>query len=180
MNKIKFNSTEVEILIKDIIESNLDAIVIPANTRLLPSGPLRCAVLRKAGSKVQLECNQIINKIGVINVGTAVMTSGGNLSKYIIHVVGPKYGQGNEGKKLMFSTWNSLKVAEEAGLNSIAFSPISLEYLGFNAKICAEVMLPTIKKFALEKIKYLGQISIFLTDLPEYKEFEKVLDKMAD
>ena len=115
MNTVKFNNTVLEILINDIVESDLDAIVVPANSRLLPSGTLRCTVLRKAGSKVQLECNRIINKIGVVNVGTAVMTSGGNLSKHIIHVVGPNR-QHQVGKKLMLSTWNSLNLADEAGL----------------------------------------------------------------
>lgn len=180
MNKITFNNTVLEILINDIVESELDAIVIPANSRLLPSGALRCSILRKAGAKVQLECNRIINKIGVVNVGTAVMTSGGKLSKNIIHVVGPKIGQGKEGKKLMLSTWNSLLLAEEAGLNSIGFHPISIEYPGFSAKICADIMLPTIKKFTLEKCKNLKNISLYLNTLPEYKEFESTLDKIAN
>ena len=179
MNKIKFNNTVLEILINDIVESNVDAIVIPANSRLLPSGPLRCSVLRKAGAEVQMACNRIINKIGVVNVGTAVMTSGGELSKYIIHVVGPNR-QHQVGKKLMLSTWNSLILAEEAGLKSIGFHPISIECLGFNAKICAEVMLPTIKKFSLEKSKNLKHISLYLNTLPDYKEFENALDKLAN
>jgi O-acetyl-ADP-ribose deacetylase (regulator of RNase III) len=180
MNKITFNNTILEILINNIVESDLDAIVIPANSRLLPSGALRCSVLRKAGSEVQLECNRIINKIGVVNVGTAVMTSGGKLAKYIIHVCGPKFGEGKEGKKLMLSTWNSLILADEAGLNSIGFYPISIEYLGFSAKICAEVILPTVKKFALEKCKNLKQISLYLDSLPDYKEFENILGKLAN
>lgn len=178
MNTTKFNNTVLEILINDIVESNVDAIVVPANSRLLPSGALRCSILRKAGSEVQLECNRIINKIGVVNVGTAVMTSGGKLkSKYCVHTVGPKLGQGKEGKKIMLCTWNSLTLADEAGLKSIAFNPISLENLGFNAKITAEVMIPTIKKYILEKNKNLKHIAIILTELPEYKDFEKILDK---
>jgi len=180
MNKITFNNTVLEILINNIVESDLDAIVIPANSRLLPSGALRCSILRKAGAEVQLECNRIINKIGLVNVGTAVMTSGGKVSKYIIHVCGPKFGEGKEGKKLMLSTWNSLILAEEAGLNSIGFHPISIEYRGFTPKICAEVMLPTVKKFTLEKCKNLKQISLYLKTLPEYKDFESVLDKLAN
>lgn len=180
MNTVKFNNTVLEILINDIVESDVDAIVVPANSRLLPSGALRCSVLRKAGAEVQLECNRIINKIGVVNVGTAVMTSGGKLSKHIIHVVGPKIGEGKEGKKLMLSTWNSLTLAEEAGLNSIGFHPISMEYIGFTAKICADVMLPTIKKFSLEKSKNLKHISLYLDTLPDYKIFENILDKIAN
>lgn len=180
MNKITVINTVIEILVKDIANTEFDAIVIPSNTRLLPSGTLRCDILRKAGAKVQMECNKIINKVGMIGAGGAVITSGGNLkAQYIIHTVGPKLGQGKEGKKIMLCTWNSLTLADEAGLNSIAFSPISLENLGFNAKICADVMIPTIRKYILEKNKNLKHICIVLTELPEYKDFENVIESYA-
>ena len=179
MTKININNTDVEVAVKDIIDSDFDAIVVPSNSRLLPSGTLRCKVLREAGAKVQLECNKIINKIGVISCGVAVMTSGGNLkAKYIIHVVGPRLGQGKEGKKLALCTLNSLKLADDKGLSSIALNPISIENLGFNAKICAEIMLPTIKKYITEKNKNLKKIGIYLSEKPEFQEFEKVLKNM--
>ena len=176
MTKINLNGTELEIIVKDIIETSFDVIVIPTNPRLLPSGTLRCKVLRKAGTKVQIECNKIINRVSKIPVGGAVMTSGGDLkAKYIIHTAGPRLGQGNEGKKLALCTLNSLKLADDKGLSSIAFNPISIENLGFNAKICAEIMLPTIKKYITEKNKNLKKIGIYLTEKPELQEFEKVL-----
>ncbi|MFX1338749.1 MAG: macro domain-containing protein [Promethearchaeota archaeon] len=181
MNKITVNNTIVEILVKDIRNVDFDAIVIPSNTRLLPSGKLRCEVLREAGANVQMECNKIINKVGIIGVGAAVITSAGNLkSKHIIHTVGPQLGQGKEGKKIMLCTWNSLTLADEAGLKSIAFSPVSLENLGFNAKICANVMIPTIKKYLLQKNKNLKHIGIVLTELPEYKDFENVIESYSN
>jgi len=154
-----------------------DAIVIPSNSRLLPSGTLRCEVLRQAGAKVQLECNRIINKIGMVSVGSSVITSAGELkAKNIIHTVGPTIGQGKEGKKIMLCTWNSLTLADEAGLESIAFDPISIENTGFNAKICAEVMIPTIKKYISKKNKNLKLVAVVLKNLPDYKYFENTLD----
>jgi len=180
MTKIDLNGTELEIIVKDIIETSFDAIVVPSNSRLLPSGTLRCKLLREAGAKVQLECNKIINKIGVISCGAAVMTSAGDLkAKHLIHCVGPRLGVGKEGKKLMLATWNSLKLADDKGLSSIALNPISLENLGFNAKICAEIMLPTIKKYINEKNKNLKKIGIYLTEKPEFQEFEGVLKSMG-
>ena len=56
--------------------------------------------------------------------------------------------------------------------------PISKNMLGFTAKLCAEVMLPTIKKYVLEKNKNLKNVSICLEILPDYKEFEKILDAL--
>ncbi|UCD02058.1 MAG: macro domain-containing protein [Promethearchaeota archaeon] len=84
-----------------------DAIVIPTNNRLLPSGDLRCRILRKAGAaNPQVECNRIIYKITQVSVGSSVMTSGGYITKYLIHTNRPRLGQGNEAKKLMLATWN--------------------------------------------------------------------------
>jgi len=108
------------------------------------------------------------------------MTSGGNLNtKYIIHVIGPKITMVKAGKKLALATWNSLKLADEAGLQSLLFPPISNEMIGFNAQICADVMLPTIKKYILEKNQNLMNITIALENLPDYKNFEKVLDNIT-
>ncbi|MFX0076815.1 MAG: macro domain-containing protein, partial [Candidatus Hermodarchaeota archaeon] len=83
---------------------------------------------------------------------------------------------GHDQKKLMLATWNSLILADKEGLNSIVFPPMSIEVLGFNAKICAEIMIPTIQKYILEKNTNLKNVSICLETLPDYKEFEGVLN----
>ena len=183
MNTLKkeYNSAVIEIFVGDYINTEYDAMVIPTNTRLLPSGTLRCYVLKNAGAKVQVECNRIINKLSTISVGKAVMTTGGNLnSKYIIHVVVPKINMPKPGKKLAMSTWNALVLADEAGLNSILFPPLSNEMLGFTAQICADVMLPTIRKFLLEKKNNLINVSIALDNLPDYKNFQKSINAVPD
>lgn len=181
MNKINVNNAIIEILIEDISNVKFEAIVIPSNSRLLPGGDLRCDILRKAGATVQMECNRIINRVGVVGTGASVMTSGGNLkSKYIIHTIGPTLGQGKEGKKIMLCTWNSLTLADEAKIKSIAFHPISLDNIGFNAEICAKVMIPTVKKYLLEKNKNIKRVVIILTDLPDYIQFENILDSYAN
>ena len=146
MSQLMVNNSIIEIFVGDLTNiEQYDTIVIPTNSRLLPSGNLRCKVLKKAGTQVQ--CNRIMNRITQISVGSSVMTSGGNLVQYLIHTHGPRPGQGNEGKKLMLATWNSLKLADEKGTKSMVFPPISREIRGFTAKICAETMLPTIKKY---------------------------------
>jgi O-acetyl-ADP-ribose deacetylase (regulator of RNase III) len=178
MNKLTINNSILEIFVADITNTEYEAIVIPTNSRLLPSGRLRCNVLRKAGSQVQIECNQLINKITNIPVGNAVITSGGNLTKYIIHTHGPRLGQGNEAKKLMLATWNSIKLADKHGILTIVLPPISKEILRFNAKTEAQIMLPTIKKYLLEKNRNLLNVSICVETLPDYKEFEIILNNL--
>ncbi|MFX1347845.1 MAG: macro domain-containing protein [Promethearchaeota archaeon] len=175
------NNSIIEIFVGDLTNIEYyDAIVIPTNSRLLPSGELRCRVLRKAGTQVQVECNNIINKIVQISVGSCVLTSGGNFIKNIIHTNGPRPGQGNEGKKLMLATWNSLKLADEKGLSSIVIPPLSIEMRGITAKFCAETMLPTIKKYFIEKNLNLRNVSICLETEADYKEFEKVLNNLMN
>ncbi|MHA1271907.1 MAG: macro domain-containing protein [Promethearchaeota archaeon] len=176
-----FNNTVIEILIGEFIDSDYDAMVIPTNSRLLPSGDLRCKVLKEAGAKVQIECNTIVNKIGSVPITQAVITSGGNLKvKNIIHVNEPKFGSGKEAKKLALATWNCLKTADEEGLRSIIFPPICKELYGFDIKLISKAMLESIKKYILEKNKNINNIMICLDNLPDYKEFKNALDELGD
>ncbi len=176
MNKLTIKNTIVELFIGELINSEYDAIILPTNSRLLPSGELRCKTLRKAGPEVQVECNKIIQTISNIPAGEAIMTSGGNLeSKYLIHA-----RAGYEGKKLMLATWNSLKIADENALRSIVFPPILKEIIGFNTKKCAEIMLPTIEKYLNEKNTNLENVSICLETLPDYKDFEAILERISN
>jgi len=175
MNQITIKNAVIEIFVGDLINAQYDAIVIPTNSRLLPSGTLRCNVLKEAGHAIQLECNQIISKISNVPIGKAIITSGGNLkAKFILHI-----RAGHDQKKLMLATWNSLVLADKEGLSSIAFPPISIDVLGFNSNICAGIMIPTIQKYILEKNKNLKNISVCLETLPDYKEFEIVLSNLG-
>ena len=174
MNQITIKNAVIEIYVGDLINAQYDAIVIPTNSRLLPSGTLRCNVLKEAGHTIQLECNRIISKISNVPIGKAIITSGGNLNaKFILHI-----RAGHDQKKLMLATWNSLNLADKEGLSSIAFPPISIDVLGFNSNICAGIMIPTIQKYILEKNINLKNISICLETLPDYKEFESVLSNL--
>jgi len=174
------NNAVVQLYIGNLIDVELDVVVIPTNTRLLPSGKVRCDVLRGAGAKVQLECNWLINQIGHVPDTQAVMTSGGNLKvQKIIHVVGPKIAQKLETKKLMHATWNSLKLADEKGFASVAIPSISKGTYGFTPNICADIMLPTIKKFLLEQNKNLKKIDLVLEDEEDYQVFTNKLEEIS-
>jgi O-acetyl-ADP-ribose deacetylase (regulator of RNase III) len=81
-------------------------------------------------------------------VGGAVITGAGNLNaRFVIHAVGPVFGEGEEDRKLELATLNSLKLAEEFELNSIAFPAISTGIFHFPLQRCSEVMLHTTLKF---------------------------------
>jgi len=156
MNQLTINNTIIEIFVGDIINADYDAIVIPTNSRLLPSG--------------------IISEISNVPIGNAVITSGGELNaKFIFHV-----RAGHDQKKLMLAVWNSLTLADKEGICSIAYPSISKEVIGFNAKICASIIIPTIKKFVLERNNNLRNVSVCLESLPDYKDFENALIIIAE
>ena len=124
----------------DITEMDTDAIVNAANAQLLLGGGVAGAIRRKGGPQIQAECN----RIGGTFVGGAVITTGGALkARHVIHAVGPRMGEGNEDEKLHNATLNSLKVADENNLKSIAFPAISTGIFGFPIARCAEIMLRT-------------------------------------
>ena len=138
--EMKVNNTVIELVQGDITDLETDAIVNAANCQLVLGAGVAGAIRKKAGPSVQAECD----KLAPIKVGEAVITGGGNLkAKYVIHAVGPRMGEGAEEEKLRNATVNSLKVADENKLKSIAFCAISTGVFGFPIERCAEVMLHT-------------------------------------
>jgi len=138
--KVDIENSVLELVEGDITEMQTDAIVNAANAQLILGGGVAGAIRRKGGPKIQEECN----KIGGTFVGGAVITTAGNLkAKHVIHAVGPRMGEGNEDEKLRNATLNSLKVADDNNLKSIALPAISTGVFGFPIQRCAEIMLKT-------------------------------------
>jgi len=124
----------------DITEMDTDAIVNAANAQLVLGGGVAGAIRRKGGPRIQEECD----RLGGTFVGGAVITTGGKLkARHVIHAVGPRMGEGDEDEKLRNATVNSLKLADEHHLKSIAFPAISTGIFGFPLQRCAEIMLTT-------------------------------------
>ncbi|MBS7604889.1 MAG: macro domain-containing protein [Candidatus Bathyarchaeia archaeon] len=141
--QVKVGETIIELVKGDITELDVDCIVNAANTMLKMGGGVAGAIRRKGGEKIQEECDRIVAERGPIPVGGAVITSGGNLkAKYVIHAVGPVYGEGDEERKLRDAVINSLKLADQYKVTSIAFPAISTGVFGMPKKMCAETMLP--------------------------------------
>ena len=159
----------------DITELSTDAIVNAANEDLILGGGVAGAIRKKGGPSIQEECN----KIGRINVGEAVVTGAGNLkAKYVIHAVGPRYGEGNEDEKLRNATWNSLLRATEKGCKSIAFPAISTGIFGFPKDRCASIMLKTAQEFLKQQKTSLEEVVFCLYSKEDLEIFEKTLEGM--
>lgn len=171
--EIKVKNTVLELVQGDITDQPTDAIVNAANTALQMGGGVAGAIRRKGGLKIQEECN----KIGGTYVGGAVITTGGNLkAKYVIHAVGPVYGEGNEDEKLRTATLNSLKLADKHNLKSMAFPAISTGVFRFPVDRCAEIMLSTTVSY-LKGTTGLGKVVFCLYDSKAFEVFRKALEK---
>ncbi|XP_029156409.1 uncharacterized protein LOC114929155 isoform X2 [Nylanderia fulva] len=128
----------------DITSLEIDAIVNAANSSLLGGGGVDGAIHRAAGPNLKKECATL----GGCKVGEAKITGGYMLpAKYVIHTVGP---QGEKPEKLRKCYENSLMLAKENHLRSIAFPCISTGIYGYPQQPAANVALSTVQKFLRE------------------------------
>jgi O-acetyl-ADP-ribose deacetylase (regulator of RNase III) len=141
---VSVDRTQLELAEGDITELEVDAIVNPANDRLQLGAGVAGAILGKGGASIQVECN----RIGGTPVGTAVMTGAGSLrARQVIHAVGPRFGEGDEDKKLASAVRAALALADRRGLKSIALPAISTGVFGFPIERAARVMLTEIHRY---------------------------------
>ena len=169
--KVKINNTTLEIVQGDITDQTTDAIVNAANSALQLGGGVAGAIRRRGGPAIQEECN----KIGGTYVGGAVITTGGNLpARFVIHAVGPIYGDNHEDEKLKDATLNSLKLADKNKLKTLAFPAISTGIFGFPKDRCATIMLSTSVAY-LEGPTGLERVVFCLYDNQTKKIFEDAL-----
>jgi len=141
---------KIELLQGDITKLNVDTIVNAANSSLMGGGGVDGAIHRAGGPSILEECKKIITKQGSCPTGEAVITTGGNLpAKYVIHSVGPVWsgGKKNEAEKLANCYKNSLQLAIDNGIKTIAFPNISTGIYGYPKKEAAEIAVSTVKEF---------------------------------
>ncbi|NQS90093.1 macro domain-containing protein [Patescibacteria group bacterium] len=131
----------------DITDEKVDAIVNAANSHLQHGGGVAGTIVRKGGRVIQEESN----RIGYLPVGSVAVTTAGSLpARYVIHAIGPVWGEGGEDEKLKSAVFNSLRKAQELGLKSISIPAISSGIFGFPKKRCAEILIETIVEFFKE------------------------------
>ena len=140
INVVKGNITKIE----------TDAIVNAANSSLLGGGGVDGAIHKGGGKAILDECIAIRNRQGGCKTGEAVITNGGNLpARYVIHTVGPVWqgGKKQEEELLANAYHNSLKIAEQNGVETIAFPNISTGVYGFPKDKAAKIAIATVSEF---------------------------------
>jgi O-acetyl-ADP-ribose deacetylase (regulator of RNase III) len=144
------NNNRIALVLGDITKIKADAIVNAANTSLLGGGGVDGAIHRAGGKAILDECVQIRNRQGGCKTGEAVITTAGNLpATYVIHTVGPVYNNGNSGEEeLLESAYlNSLKLAVQKNVQTIAFPNISTGIYHFPKQKAAAIAINTVKHF---------------------------------
>ncbi len=163
----------IEIVKGDITKLKVDAIVNAANNSLLGGWGVDGVIHLAAGTEL-LEFNR---KLGGCETGEAKTSPGFNLpAKYIIHTFGPVWngGKNNEDKLLANCYRNSLKLAVENKITSIAFLAISTGVYRFPLERAAMIAIAEVKKF-LSKNKFIEKIIFVCFDNGTYQTYQRAL-----
>lgn len=138
----------LEIAEGDLTQENVDAIVNAANANLAHGGGVAAAIVRRGGQVIQDESNDWVRQHGAVTHEEPAVTSAGRLPcRYVIHAVGPIWGEGEEDRKLAAALQGCLAAAERLGLKSIAIPAISTGIYGFPKKRAVPIFLTTIAKY---------------------------------
>lgn len=182
--KIEVNGNTLMLTVGDITKQTTEAIVNAANGTLLGGGGVDGAIHRAAGPELLEECKQIRNEQlqgEELPTGDAVITKGYNLrARYVIHTVGPVWqgGAHNEETLLANCYKNSLKLAQEYKLTSIAFPSISTGVYRFPVKRAAQVALSTIVQ-VLESHS-VGEVMMTLFSEEDYIIYARALRSISE
>jgi len=151
MERVLQTGQTIQIIQGDITIENVDAIVNAANEHLQHGGGVAWAISQKGGSTIQKESDGWIRQHGPVSHARPAWTSSGLLpAKYVIHAVGPVWGDGDEDAKLADAMTGSLRVADELKLSSIASPAISTGIFGFPKDRAARIIFSSIEKYFVE------------------------------
>ena len=147
---IQIQGTNLSLIQGDITKTRVDAIVNAANSQLVGGGGVDGAIRSAGGDAIEQACAEIRERDGGCPTGQAVITPAGNLlARYVIHTVGPVWEDGNSREpELLASCYReSLQIAVENDIQSIAFPSISTGIYGYPTEKAAVVALTAVKDF---------------------------------
>jgi len=153
---LSWRTTRVSIVQGDVTEQNVDAVVNAANSSLMGGGGVDGAIHRRGGPQILEECKMLRweHWPNELPTGKAAITSGGQLrARHVIHTVGPVWRGGDRGEpgELADCYANSLTLAKEKRLKSVAFPSISTGAYGYPIEAASRIALKTVKEFVAKE-----------------------------
>ena len=167
----------LELIQGDITRETTDAIVNAANSELLPGGGVCGAIHRAGGPEIAEECRKLRAERGRVSTGYAVATRGGRLpARYVVHTVGPVWSGGGSGEPeaLASAYRESIRIADELGLTSIAFPAISTGIFGYPLSEATEVAVRTVRE-VLPRAKNVNTVRFVVFDDAALQTYSQVL-----
>lgn len=173
--KASFLESRVTVIVGDITQQDVEAIVNAANSSLLGGGGVDGAIHSAGGPAILEECREIrrMRFPQGLPTGEAVVTTGGNLpALYVIHTVGPIYGEhrGREAELLANCYYNSLALAVEKNVTSVAFPSIATGVYGYPREAAADISSRTIEKFLANDLQ-LKEVRLVFFQEPDAEVF---------
>ena len=161
-----------EVSHSDITRFPCDAIVNAANSHLRHCGGLAAAIVSAGGEVIQEESDRWLAEHGAINFDHCATTSAGFLPcKWVIHAVGPQWGEGEEGNKLQRAYQSSFFTAEMLGVHHLAVPPISTGIFGVPKSIGANALEKAMFEYCQKPDSGINKISLVIIDHETYQVF---------
>jgi O-acetyl-ADP-ribose deacetylase (regulator of RNase III) len=161
----------------DITRDDSDAVVNAANAQLMHGAGVAGAIARAGGPVIQAESDAWLRQHGPVDHAHPAWTSGGKMpAKYVIHAVGPVWGEGDEDRKLASAIEGSLAVADQLDLKSIAFPAISTGIFGFPKDRAARVILSAIAGYFAARASGVRRVRVVLFDEATLRAFRAAWD----
>lgn len=172
--------TKIELIKGDITKITADAIVNAANSSLLGGGGVDGAIHRAGGSAILDACVAIRNKQGKCKIGEAVITTAGNLpANHVIHTVGPVWNGGAKKEEELLKNCyiNSLNLALENNVKTIAFPNISTGIYHYPKDKAAGVAIASVKEFLENNNQAIDKVIFVCFDDENYTIYKSILEQ---
>ena len=179
--EVEIRGSRLQMAQGDITLEDVDAIVNAANSSLMGGGGVDGAIHRAGGPAVLEECKRIVEEIGRLPAGQAVITTGGHLpARHVIHTVGPIWSGGRRGEaETLGSAYReSLALALDKGLKTVAFPSISTGAYGYPVRQAAGIALGEVASI-LERELGLQEVRFVLFDTSTYDAYAAALKDLA-
>lgn len=174
-DQIKVNESSMRLMIGDVTDIEIQSFVFYAQHDLKIGSGFGTAIAVRGGPTIQEE----LKKHGTLNTTDVVVSKAGAMkADYIIHAVGPRFQEEDIEGKLKTTIMNTLRIAEEEGIETIAFPPMGTGFYGIPLDVSARITLQTIQEY-LSGSTRLKDVVICLQDKREYKPFQAQLSALS-